>query len=245
MIQCPLERISLCFSDECSTHTEDMIVTDPPGKISSPKELLRWVWKQLNRDIATFLPTNGPQPRETAPAQLEGRPAVRPSASVDHAQLTKLQSRRAILDWRDGFHIRATQRAQVLRDTFVDEINERLDGVGVVRRIFAKHASDVLQDLFIRTVRVPLFQYLTEEEHRLHSVLRNISARRQFGYIFEKDWSASECANLRDIRFKPANREKLRLEADSLILGESGLIRPFLVQADRIAQVLINEELGS
>lgn len=78
--------------------------------------------------------------------------------------------RREVLDWRDNFHAAVTITVARLQDAFIQQMHAELGNTNLFRKMLARPSDEILQDSFVRIVRLPLITALRKEEAKLNAI---------------------------------------------------------------------------
>ncbi len=207
----------------------------------APKSAVDKAVSFLQRDVRSFLP-GWKEPACAKQETVESGSQDFPIPSlVDPAIVDHLAFRREVLDWRDGFHARATQLAIELCNAFALKIREDLADVSIFRRVLTRPAYDMLQDHFIRIVRVPMQQAIQQEQSELSKLVQRWLPDATLDLAFVAPWSDSECKCLGDLDFTPKNEDEILGKIEILILGDSGIVDRHRTRATNLARNIIEE----
>lgn len=227
-----------------------------PGLPSAPDNMLppagRWhrTVAFLKRDLRTFFPGDDaetvPQPSsEVEPslaADILALPPVEPL--VDSSKLPDLALRREVLDWRDDFHAEMTSAVAGLQDAFIQLIDAELARANLLRKVLPRAAHEVLQDGFVRIVRLPLIAALRQQEATLNAMAGRWALFGQVDLAFDVRTLEAECASLADLGFKHSNRALMLARVEALMLGTGSVAEQFREQGRELCRKLL-EARGS
>ncbi len=207
----------------------------------APKTAVDKAVSFLRRDVRSFLPGwNEPAGAKQETVESDSQDYPVPSL-VDPAIVDHLAFRREVLDWRDGFHARATQVAIELCNSFALKIRQDLANTSIFRRVLTRPAYDMLQDHFIRIVRVPMHQVIQQEQSELTELVRRWLPDTTLDMAFPAPWSESECKSLGNLDFTPKNEEVILRKIETMILGDSGIVDTYRTRATNLARNIIEE----
>jgi hypothetical protein len=199
----------------------------------------------LKRDIRSFFPGD-----ETGDEAVDFRgtttaldvlsPSEPPIESlVDFGKLPDMAFRREVLDWRDNFHANVTNIITELQKAFVHQMDSELGDTSVFRKLITRPANEVLQDSFVRIVRMPLITALRKEEANLSACAQKWALFGKADLAIDIRMLNSECASLHDIGFKPSNRSLIESRIQALLLGPEGLAKHFRDQGLHLSRKLM------
>lgn len=192
--------------------------------------------------------TNWPK-RETGVSQEELTQApshaaiplnARLEALADPAQLHFLAYQRMVLDWRDDAHARVVQTLEESLRALIDHIDAELRETGLLRKLVARSANQVIEPVFFRLARTPLNDVLLREAARLAVHAERGALFEKIDLTFDMRLLDSECNNLLDIRFTQAKRAQIVSLLQSTLLGTDGLAAGFCKQITALAGQLID-----
>lgn len=218
---------------------------DPREPHSPPQDESLWdtTVAFLKRDIRTFLPGNRTEgqgashPAIAGTAEAMATPPVEPL--VDHHRLPCMAFRREVLDWRDNFHANVATTIIQLQSSFIQQIEAELGNTSMFRKLVTRPASEVLQDGFVRTVRLPLITALRKEEAALHACAQKWALFGKAHLEIDIRMLTAECDDLKDIGFKPSNRDLLVARMQALLLGPGGTEEQLREQGLHISRQLL------
>jgi hypothetical protein len=228
---------------------------DEPGQLSNLDKIQKdiGIWNRavvfLKRDVKSFLPNGKKNQIPIEQSMVEGGLAasialVEPpiESLVDLNNLSDLVFKREVLDWRDGFHANVGSILYKMHETFVQYINAELDNIGLFRKLISRSTSEVLQDSFVRIVRLPLIALVREEEAKLNSCAQKWGVFGKTDLTFDIRKLNSECASLQNISFKPRNKGLILAGSQVLILGHAGIAAYFCDQGLLVARRLMESK---
>lgn len=225
-------------------------LTLPPEIAPKSDNLWRSTLAFLRRDVKSFFSQShqgrvsteslvGPREFSGAPATVLAEPTPVESL-VDEKKLSMLAFRRDALDWRDNFHVNLLSSLRTSHDAFVQQVQVDLANTSLFRVLIARESDQVLQDSFTRLVRLPLMTALRDEEAKLEICAVKWGVYGKADLTFDVSALDAECASLRDIGFKPSNRDQILSRCHDLILGPVGLMTVFGDQGLRLSRKLID-----
>lgn len=219
-----------------------------PSPLQSPPEADgRWnkTVAFLNRDIRSFFPGAKPEDESIhllaaaeAP-EAAGLAELPVESLVDIQKLPYMAFRREVLDWRDNFHANVTNTITRLQDSFIREMDVELGNTNMFRKLITRPASEVLQDGFVRMVRMPLITALRKEEAALNAYAQKWALFGKVDLEIDIRVLNSECDGLKHIGFKPSNRDLLVSRIQALLLGPGGTEEYFREQGLHISRKLL------
>ncbi len=176
-----------------------------------------------------------PQPSDGNPDSADQDPI---ESLVDPGKLEYLAFRRDVLDWRDGFHAKATLTMSNLYGQFVIRIDKELDSRPIIEKVLPRPAHEVLHGAFIQSIWVPFSSWIKQEESALAYRGEKWGLQEQLDMAFKIKISDAEHYSLGDISFKQANREKIISRLEALMLGSDGIAETYRAQATHLARKL-------
>lgn len=198
----------------------------------------------LKRDVKSFFP--GGDLDEVSKKQSEtGREPGAPTVAapveslVDFKKLPDLAIRREVLDWRDNFHANVTLTVVRLQEIFIQQIFADLENTNLFRKLVARPSNEILQESFVRMVRLPLIAAIREEETKLNVTAAKLGSFGKADLSFDLSKLDSECASLHDVRFKPSNKELILSRVQTLLLGPAGLAEQLRDQGVHFSRKLL------
>jgi len=219
----------------------------PPNLDTRPKASGLWnkTVAFLRRDLKSFLPSGdkGGPFIEDLPAVSEAAPTA-PGENlikslVDLGKLQDLAFNREVLDWRDNCHVNVITTLTGLVDSFTKQMEEKLASASFFRRLIAQPTDEVLQDSFVRLVRLPLIIAMRKEEAKLYSCAQKWGLFGKVKLDFDISKLDLECVSLKDIGFKVSNKELILTQVQELILGPTGIAGDFCDQATYLSSKLL------
>lgn len=199
----------------------------------------------LKRDLNSFLPSRdkGGSLIEDLPAVSEAPPTAPEQplikSLVDLKKLPELAFNREVLDWRDNCHVSVITTLAGLMDSLTKQMEEKLANASLFRRLIAQPTDEVLQDSFVRLVRLPLIIAMRKEEAKLYSCAQKWGLFGKVKLDFDISKLDSECARLKDIGFKASNQQLILMQVQELILGRTGIAGDFCDQAIYLSKNLL------
>jgi len=152
-------------------------------------------------------------------------------------KLNYVQYRRQILDWRDEFTVQMLADGKDIFRQFSEYVEEEADEVGILRKLFAKPAAEVLEDEFFTRVRSPLADRVRTAELRLSTIIQGRELTPSCSLTVEEiDPSLSI---LGDLGFRPSNQEELLSKLNHLVFGGQGIVDCYLQRAQAVALSLL------
>lgn len=219
-----------------------------PENLQPTDSLWRKTVAFLNRDIKSFLPDGERDGNsiEVGDAELA---SVAPTAAevtvqslVDFNKLPNMAFRREILDWRDNFHADVTITISRLQGNFNQHVRDELGNTSLFRKLITRSTDEVLQDIFIRIVRLPLVTLLRKEEAKLKASAEKWDLIGKVNLVFDLRRLNAECASLHDLGFKPSNKDLILSRIQTLMLGSAGLAQHFCDQGLHLSRKLLEEK---
>ena len=200
--------------------------------VKRPSALAR-LWEILNRDIGSFkrggttsrtnehevAKSEGPIQERLSPQSVE--PAV--ATEVDTRHIDRLRFRREVMDWRDGYHFAVTREAILASGMLADVVKKELNDSSVIRRMFAKTASEVLESQIESCVELAMRRKRHEEEVALRKNLLRWFPGRHMPAMYQFTWPKLEWDARLDLKFKASNLSQIQAVLNDLILGDKGL----------------------
>lgn len=199
----------------------------------------------LKRDIRSFFPNDEAEDgAENFPGTTVAPDSLSPSehpieSLVDLGKLPDMAFKREVLDWRDNFHVNVTKIITELQSAFIHQMDSELGDISVFRKLITRPANEVLQDSFVRIVRMPLITALRKEEANLNACAQKWALFGRADLAIDMRMMNSECASLHDIGFKPVNRSLMELRIQSLLSGPEGLAKHFRDQGLQLSKELM------
>lgn len=158
---------------------------------------------------------------------------------VDFNKLPDLAFRREVLDWRDNFHAAVTLAVARLEDSFIQQMQADLDNVSLLRKVLARPSDEILQDSFVRIVRLPLIAVLRKEENKLNAIAQKWDHFAKVELVFDTCRLNAECASLHDIGFKFSKKNMILARIQTLMLGPAGIAEHFRDQGMHLSRKLL------
>ncbi len=200
----------------------------------------------LNRDVKTFFNSDGAKDALNEEVQEDMEPEEQPAAEaavpslVDENKLPGLVFKREVLDWRDNFHADMFVILNELQATFIRHVEDELRAVNVFRKLLARPSDEVLQDGFVRLVRIPLTIALRDQEALLNA---SAAKRGMFGKVdlsFDLAALSGECDSLKGLAFRSSNKKTIDERVHILMHGPAGLAANFYDQGFHLSRKYIN-----
>lgn len=220
-----------------------------PNRLSTPSDPVptpTGLWGKtvafLNRDVTSFLPgtaQDGSAEADRFMSPSAQRDDLPVESLVDLGKLQGLAFRRAVLDWRDNFQQDVTLMVSQCQDALVQKMDADLGNISLLRRVVTQSAESVLQEDFVALVRVPLRNFLFEQEGKLAIFARQWGLPGTFELVFSTHSLQQECAVLRDVGFKPSNRALICARLHSVLMERVGIADGFREQAHRLSRQLL------
>lgn len=163
---------------------------------------------------------------------------------VDLRKLPDMAFRREILDWRDNFHANLMITLSRLHVAFAQEVHAKLAATSFFRKLVTRKSSEVLQESFIRLVRLPLITAIRKEEAKLSVCAQKWGVFGKADLAFDIRALRYECASLHDIGFKPSNKNLILSRSEALILGPTGLVSVFRDQGVQLSRKLMDTKVS-
>ncbi|CAN7327547.1 hypothetical protein LJR066_001673 [Acidovorax sp. LjRoot66] len=199
----------------------------------------------LQRDIRSFFPSEEGKdetanlPDTAAAPDALGQSEHPIESLVDFGKLPDMAFRREVLDWRDNFHANVTNIITELQQAFFYQVDAELRDTSVFRKLITRPANEVLQDSFVRIVRMPLITALRKEEANLNACARKWALFGKADLAIHMRMLNSECASLYGIGFKPGNRSLIEARVQTLLLGPEGFAMHFCDQGSQLSRKLM------
>lgn len=221
-------------------------IPDMPPKA---RNLWRSTVAFLKRDVKSFFPRDdkyrGSTELRVDTSEDSGTPvpalAEPPIESlVDVKKLPGMAFRRDVLDWRDNFHANLMLTLSSLYDVFAQQVHVELANTSLFRMLVTRESDQVLQDSFIRLVRLPLIAALRNEEAKLNDCAKKWRVFGKANLTFDIGPLSAECASLQDLGFKPSNKDQILSRCQELILGPAGLAAVFRDQGLQLSRKLMD-----
>lgn len=200
----------------------------------------------LKRDVKTFFGSNDDKKVLNAEVQEDMDPDEKTPADtavpslVDETKLPGLVFRREVMDWRDNFHADMFVILSKLQAIFVHHVEAELRAVNVFRRLVARPSDEVLQDGFVRLVRIPLTIALRDQEALINA---SAAKRGMFGKVdlsFDLAALSGECGTLKGLAFRSSNKKTIDERIHILMHGPAGLAANFYDQGFHLSRKYIN-----
>lgn len=197
----------------------------------------------LQRDVRSFFPGwKQPEEAKPRPSETDGQPpSIHPM--LDPTRVEYLAFRREVLNWRDEFHSRITQTAVELCNSFSLKIRQDLENESIFDRMRPRPACGILQDHFIRIVRVPMFSAVQQEQSELTELVKRWLPDATLDLAFPAPWAHSECDCLGNLSFTRKNQDEILTKIEALILGDNGVVDSYRNWATSLARNIIEERL--
>ena len=207
------------------------------------------IWEVLNRDIGSFKrggpksPTNEPElaksdgpTQESLPPQLV-EPTV--ASEVDTRQIDRLRFRREVMDWRDRYHFAVTMEAMRASELLAVVVKKEIDDSSVLRRVFTKPASEVLESQIASCVELAMVRKRYEEEVALRKNLLRWFPGRHIPAMYPFFWPRVEWDTRLVLKFKASNLSQIQAVLIDLILGDKGVAAVHRDWATRFANQML------
>ncbi|MBS7780082.1 hypothetical protein [Acidovorax sp. CCYZU-2555] len=213
--------------------------------LQAPEGLWRKTVAFLQRDVKSLFPSAGgeavaKEPNESGSETVAGTLADTPVESlVDFNKLPDLAFRREVLDWRDNFHANVTLTVARLEELFIEQMHAELGNTSLFRKVIARPSDEILQDSFVRLVRVPLIAVLRQEEAKLKASAQKWALLGKVDLAFDLRRLNAECATLHDLGFKTSKRNLILSRIQTLMLGSAGIAEHFRDQGQHLSGKLM------
>lgn len=158
------------------------------------------------------------------------------SFELDVQKLDYVQYRRQILDWRDEYVVQLLADGKEIFRQFSEYVEKEADEVGILRKLFAKPAAEVLEDEFFTLVRSPLADRVKTAEAQLGRLIQSRILTQPQSWSLMVEEVDSSLSVLGDLGFRPSNLEELLSKLKHLVLGERGIIDCYLKRAQAVSQ---------
>lgn len=200
----------------------------------------------LNRDVKTFFSSDEAKDVLNEEVQEDmdpDEPAVVEASIpslVDEKKLPGLVFKREVMDWRDNFHADMFVILNELQTIFIRHVEDELRAVNVFRRLVARPSDEVLQDAFVRLVRIPLTIALRDQEALINA---SAAKRGMFGKVdlsFDLAALSGECGPLKGLAFRSSNKKTIDERIQILMHGPAGLAANFYDQGFHLSRKYIN-----
>ncbi len=159
---------------------------------------------------------------------------------VDVSKLPDMAFKRDVLDWRDNFHANLIVILSSLHDSFDQKVEVELADTSLFRKLVSRKSDKVLQDGFIRIVRLPLITAIRKEEAKLNACAQKWGVYGKTNLEFHTKPLSHECKSLHDIAFKPTNKDKILSVSKDMIFGPAGLAAAFHDQGLQLSKKLMD-----
>lgn len=216
---------------------------DADGKICDPLlERRMSVWQRLVALFRfDFRSAFGSTPRLPAPetGTAEQDEQMPLPFELDVQKLNYVQYRRRILDWRDEFAVQMLADGQEIFRQFSEYVEKEADEVGILRKLFAKPAAEVLEDKFFTLVRSPLADRVRTAEAQLGKVIQSRALAQSPSLSLSVEEVDPSLSILGDRGFRPSNQEEILSKLNHLVFGEHGVIDCYLQRAQAISLSLL------
>lgn len=198
----------------------------------------------MRRDVKSFFPGDDSDGVSKELNEAGCEPAVPASgipveSLVDFNKLPDLAFRREVLDWRDNFHAAVTITVARLQDAFIQQMHAELGNTNLFRKMLARPSDEILQDSFVRIVRLPLITALRKEEAKLNAIAEKWALFGKVELVFDSRKLNAECASLHDVGFKPSNQTLILSRIQVLMLGPAGVAEHFRDQGLHLSRKLL------
>lgn len=205
----------------------------------APPEAKVWRWREIasawyQKLLELIRP--GPEVGD-APLGLPLEPSIK--SLVDPLKLDRLVFQRDVLTWRDRAHARMHGDLQRLHRTFSAHIDTEMKRTGILEKIFAKPADEVLREAFAQQITGPLQASLARERDALAACMAT-----RGGYSSDTDGvlggglAETDCAWLQPLAFKPSKHPEITQVIHTWLLGSDGIAAQLHMQITRIADEL-------
>lgn len=154
-------------------------------------------------------------------------------------KLDYIRYRRKILDWRDEFTVQMLTQGKDFFRQFSEHVEKEADEVGILRKVFAKPAAEVLEDDFFTLVRAPLVDRAKAAETELTKVIQCLPTTQLPALSLAVDEVDPLLSVLGDLRFRPSNQDELLVKLNNLVFGERGIVDCYLQRAHAVSQALL------
>jgi hypothetical protein len=105
--------------------------------------------------------------------------------------------------------------------------------------MLARPSDEILQDSFVRIVRLPLITALRKEEAKLNAIAEKWALFGKVELVFDGRKLNAECASLHDVGFKPSNQTLILSRIQVLMLGPAGVAEHFRDQGLHLSRKLL------
>lgn len=160
---------------------------------------------------------------------------------LDLQKLEYMQYRRRVLDWRDGFAVLMLAQGKYFLGRMGELVDREAGEVGILRKLVARPAAEVLAWRMTALVRVPLLDRAKAAEADLGQVVKDLPLASLPSLKLEVDEVDPCLSILGDLGFRAANRDKLLAKLDQLVLGEGGIVDCYLQRASAVSELILDE----
>lgn len=147
--------------------------------------------------------------------------------------LDYIRYRRQILDWRDNFASQLLADAGKGFQEFKQQVEKEISDVGILRKVFAKPAAEVLKEDFDQLVRAPLAKCQADTAMALEKMFQGCSHGLAVAPI------DPQLSILEDISFRAAKQDEVVSSLRRLVFDDGGMIDAYLKPAQVITQSLL------
>lgn len=125
---------------------------------------------------------------------------------LDVQKLDYIGYRRKILDWRDELTVQMLTQGKDYFRQFSEHVEKEADEVGILGKLFAKPAAEVLEDDFFTLVRAPLVDRAKAAETELSKVIQCLPPTQLPALSLAVDEVDPLLSVLGDLRFRPSKQ---------------------------------------
>lgn len=173
-----------------------------------------WIKEILGQDILDLFRRRHPKP--------PGEPIPQP---LPPENIEKYRRQRLVLDWRDNciFKVHDTASSAIIQ--FSKEIDELLNKLPTWKILIPDSASEVLEPYFFKHVKPLFVECLCDVINDANEMsFLNMRIKSELEEM-ENIISEMDLKNIKDIGFKPGNRERIINSISELVKGSSGALR--------------------
>ena len=196
------------------------------------------------RDIRSFIPETKPK-NELLSIEENFEPEPVIESLVDHGRLEALAFQREVLNWRDNAHAHLTEELIELHKKFCVKIDIELGNISLFKKLIWIQSDEVLQDIFIQSVKIPFLITIRKEEEKLEYFKKTYLSSEKFSIFFDKYVLEKKCYCVTGIRFKSSNRKIIVDNFQDFMLGKNGISNNFCKQITRMSEKLIEKKKPS
>jgi hypothetical protein len=163
---------------------------------------------------------------------------------LDIGRLDIIAARRKVLDWHDEYCAVMAELGRTLLSNYSTRVEQSLDNVGLLRRMFTRPAVTVMAEEFYLFVESPLLARAKAGETSLKSLAQKVPQPNRgtasFSYSLAEDGPSGHLETcMPDLGFTPANRKKIMAALETAALGTNGIVDRQMRRARKVIALML------